>query len=334
VARHLLPLRASDVAELQTGRSLVWSHGSPSELAKVKGALRPAAAATTSDEVGPGRDYGGDVVERIIGYLFASCLLVQSEPLKPQDPKPEARRPAPRCEVSIHLSPDGAVELNLREEDLLIGKRSEISCKADSILQFRTNYPEIAKRYRIERLVGDEDRLRLESGDPGDAFEKWKQSFDRRWFWDRDDAADLENTIGELSKVSRTDGLRHWIDQQRIEFEKFRHLHPASDFDRTSPGEASASGPSLEASIIPVGEALTSQLNLAKAEGVLFADVRPNGLADRSDLRKNDIALKINGLSIPDTAFLQKEVLSSTKGFTLEILRHGKLESIRVPIGK
>ncbi|SRR5581483_1065877 len=273
-------------------------------------------------------------MERIIGYLFASCLLVQSEPLKPQDPKPEAKRFRPRCDVSIHLSPDGAVELNLREEDMSIGKRSEISCKADSILQFRTNYPEIAKRYRVERLVGGEDRLRLESGDPGDAFEKWKQSFDQRWFWDRDDAADLENTVGELSKVLRTDGFRQWIDQQRIEFEKFRHLHPASVLDRTSPGEAPASGPSLDASIIPVGEALTSQLNLENAEGVLFAEVRPNGLAARSDIRKNDIALKINGQSISDAAFLQKEVCSSTQGFTLEILRRGKRESIRVPIEK
>ena len=84
--------------------------------------------------------------------------------------------------------------------------------------------------------------------------------------------------------------------------------------------------------IAPVGDTLANQLGFEKVEGVIIAEVKSGSLAERSGLRMNDIVIKINGKSIPDTAFFQKEVSASGEGFPLEILRRGKHETIKIEL--
>jgi serine protease Do len=122
--------------------------------------------------------------------------------------------------------------------------------------------------------------------------------------------------------------MNKWFDEQRKLFAQFRQLRPTVNPDHEV--DPSKSRPKLGILIAPVGDTLAKQLGFDKVEGVIIAEVKSGSLADRSGLRKDDIVIKINGKPIPDTAFFQKEALASAEGFQLEILRRGKLETIKI----
>ena len=261
----------------------------------------------------------------ILLSMMGALFLVQADPAKPKDGMKE-----PKYDFSLHLSVDRAVDFALRQEDKVTGKLVEKIYKADSIDQFMKNYPEVAKKYRIDRFLQCDDLPCLDVRDSDKKYEEWKLKFDKHWFWDRSHPDDIENWFGDLPKALQTDDLRHWFEEQRAGFEKFRQLHPTIDLDRGVGEGASNVRPALGVLIAPVGDTLAFQLGFKTVEGIVFASVKKDSLADRSGIRMNDIALKINGKVIPNTAFFQTEVSSSLKEFVLDILRQGKHETITV----
>jgi serine protease Do len=80
-----------------------------------------------------------------------------------------------------------------------------------------------------------------------------------------------------------------------------------------------------------VGETLASQLDLKPGQGVLVIEVETGSAAQRAGVLKDDILLKLNGNLITEAGAFATElhrVLAS--GFTLEIVRHAKHETLQV----
>jgi hypothetical protein len=86
--------------------------------------------------------------------------------------------------------------------------------------------------------------------------------------------------------------------------------------------------------VSPVGPALASHLGLREGEGLVVRDVEAGSLAEKSAVKPYDVIVKLNG----ETAHVQKigEFRKSlhdalgTNAFTLELIRGGKRETLRV----
>lgn len=256
-----------------------------------------------------------------------TALALAAAPLAAQDAKPQEELHPRSKGFSLSIGPEGYVELTVREEDAA-GKLSEKTYKADSILDFKKKYPEIAKKYRIDGVTG-EPLPGLGKDDPGKFFEEWKRRFDRHWFWDHD--GDLDQWWKNLPKGSDSDELGRWFEEQRKLFEKFRQIPPPSGPEGAPKHDAEKGSRSFGILIAPLGDTLAHQLCLEATQGVIIADIKKGSLAEKSGLRKHDIVVKLNDKVVAGTADFRKNVYESfEKGFTLEILRRGKHETIKV----
>lgn len=82
---------------------------------------------------------------------------------------------------------------------------------------------------------------------------------------------------------------------------------------------------------IPAEHPLRAQLDLPEHQGLLVANVMPDGPAAKAGLKKNDILLKANNNDLHEMKDLVELVMSegAKKGqITLEVLRHNKRETI------
>lgn len=79
--------------------------------------------------------------------------LVLSSMLAVQDGSPKVAGRG----VSFELSPDGRVELTIREQDPASGGKTSRTYKADSIEEFKKLYPDLAKEYRVDRFLASPD---------------------------------------------------------------------------------------------------------------------------------------------------------------------------------
>lgn len=59
--------------------------------------------------------------------------------------------------ISFELSPDGRVELTIREQDPATGEKTSKTYKADSIEEFKKLYPDLAREYRVDRFLASPD---------------------------------------------------------------------------------------------------------------------------------------------------------------------------------
>ena len=106
---------------------------------------------------------------------------------------------------------------------------------------------------------------------------------------------------------------------------------PSSDFGKS---EHPSGRQVLGVLVAPVGDTLASQLGFDKPQGVVIAAVQKDSPAEKAGLQINDVVVKIGGKAIPDVAFFRREVLSSSMPFDLEVIRHGKHQTLRVEPSK
>ena len=87
--------------------------------------------------------------------------------------------------------------------------------------------------------------------------------------------------------------------------------------------------------IQPVTEEIASALGLQGTEGVLIADVLPDGPAAGSELRPGDVILKAGGHPIKDYKDLPKLVAGTKAGtaMSLDLVRGGKPQTVTVNVG-
>ena len=275
----------------------------------------------------------------LIAAILALCVFAvpawaqEKSGEKPSTPDRDDARTELRVSVQerglkFELHPDGKVELTIHEEDKATGKKSNKTYQADSLDQFKSKYPEIAKEHQIDRFV---PRLRWGKLDQSSrkAWEEWKKWFEEDWFWDR--GRDFGRWFRDWWTPFQSDDLDNWVEEQRKLFEKFRSLgqprDPSSKVDKEGP----TAGPAFGLRIAAVSEAVAAQLGLKEGEGVMVMNVREESPAQKAGLKKHDIILKLNGNVIADRGEFRRQISDlAGKEFELEILRRGQKETIKV----
>ena len=265
--------------------------------------------------------------------LLLLGLLTQSQPGSPPESKKSQEPQEQRRELTFKLSADGHVDLTVRETDKSTGKLVEKNYKADSIEEFKKKYPEVAKQYSIDRFASAGPLLGPGSDDFAKNFEAWKKRFDEQWFWDRHRDGGLEKWLEDLPKSAQSEELEKWLGEQRQLFERFRGMEapPSSDSGKS---EHPSGRHVLGVLVAPVSDTLASQLGFDKPQGVVIAAVQKESPAEKAGLQINDVVVKIGGKAIPDVAFFRREVLSSSMPFDLDVIRHGKHQTLRVEPSK
>lgn len=82
----------------------------------------------------------------------------------------------------------------------------------------------------------------------------------------------------------------------------------------------------LGVTIVSVNAELADELNMETIRGVLISQVSPDGAADKSGLRANDVILSVNGEEVDESNELQQKIAVMHPGDTvdLRIYRNGK----------
>jgi hypothetical protein len=207
----------------------------------------------------------------------------------------------------------GRVTLTAPERDDPSGKREFKTYQADSLEEFKKRYPEIARKYDVDKLSSPEAVSR-------EVQEEWRRLREQLGLESkegaapgrRDDFLSMERWLERHDQMMRR-RLQHWGEE-----------HPAA------PEQAQGRTLGILAGALP--PALRSQLNLGDSEGLLVHHVQPGSAAERSGLRAYDILLRLNRQPIKDLASFRSDVAKalSDDAFTLEILRGGKPLSIEV----
>lgn len=85
-----------------------------------------------------------------------------------------------------------------------------------------------------------------------------------------------------------------------------------------------------------VTEDMASAVGLEEAKGAIVSSVTKDGPADKSGLQRNDIIVKVNGLSVADATTTTRAVgaLKAGSKNKFEVLRDGKRRTITVTLGE
>jgi len=170
--------------------------------------------------------------------------------------------------------------------------------KADSMEEFTRQYPELARKYGIGRGLHA---------------------------WTFRGYEDLNKKLEELQKQFGAPGpdLRKLLERPKAEGHE-EHAAP--------------SGPRLGVMLAPLSEALAEQLGLDAGSGALIEDVEAGSAAEKSGLKQHDVLLKVDGKDVAGADNVRGNVREALKKkeFNVEILRHGKKQTIKVqsPEGK
>jgi len=224
--------------------------------------------------------------------------------------------------LNFELHPDGKIELTVKED-------GEKSYKANSLDEFKILYPEIAKKYQIDRFIprtfwGDTDSL------SSNGWNDWKKWFGNDWFWDKTRNPDW---MKEWWQPLKSDDLDNWIEDQQQLFSRFRDIPKPTDplLNPQSP----TSSPAFGLRIAAVSESLANQLGLKEGEGILVVNVLENTPAQRAGIKKHDIILNLNSKVINDRGEFRRQVRELiTKGFEIGIIRQCRHETIKVAAEK
>lgn len=86
----------------------------------------------------------------------------------------------------------------------------------------------------------------------------------------------------------------------------------------------------------PVTEELAASLGLKDTNGVLVADVDPNGAAIRAGVRRGDVIRKIDNDTVNNPNALRNKIALTAPGteVTLTLMREGKEQQIKVKLGE
>jgi serine protease Do len=85
-----------------------------------------------------------------------------------------------------------------------------------------------------------------------------------------------------------------------------------------------------------VTPAIAKAFNTSGTEGALVGDITADGPASRSDLKKGDIILSINGAPVADANQLRLKIgeMAPDASVNLKVLRNGKTEQVTVKLGE
>ena len=231
-------------------------------------------------------------------------------------------------DLRFELHPDGKVELTVPEKDKATGKKEEKTYKADSLEDFKSRYPELAKEHRIERFIPRIEWSRLDRSSQ-DAWRDWKKWFEEDWFWDR--GRDFGKWFRDWWTPFQSDDLDNWVEEQRKLFERFRELRAPRDPSDSSDAENPTAGPAFGMRLAGVGETVAAHLGLKAGEGALVVDVREGSPAHKAGLLKHDVLLSLNGKGITDRGAFRKQIRDlAGKEFELEIVRRGQKQTLKV----
>jgi C-terminal processing protease CtpA/Prc len=230
--------------------------------------------------------------------LFALALS-QALPAGAQDvPGPGTPKEETLRAFSLKVTGDGHVDLTVQE------KNGEKTYSADSIDAFRKQYPDVARQYKVDRL------LRPEFGEFARPLEEWKKSLGEHGFGEMD---------SELKKL-----LEHPGDV----LESFRSSRPAPDVE----GGKAVSPRRLGVRLAPVGETLAEQLGLGAGKGVQIVEIESGSAAEKAGLKKHDVLVKVDGKDADGVEGGRGSVLEALKKkeFDVDLLRQGKKQTVRV----
>ena len=90
----------------------------------------------------------------------------------------------------------------------------------------------------------------------------------------------------------------------------------------------------LGVSIQDISQALQEEKNLPDLKGVYIADVVSGGSADKADVKKDDVILKIDGEEVNSSSKLQEKVGKYRPGdkITLTIRRSGQIKELKATL--
>lgn len=222
--------------------------------------------------------------------------------------------------LTFRVQNDGKVELSLKEEDKETGKKSTKTYAAASADDFRAKYPELVKKYDLDKHLGGKPLGSVAEDD----FDQW---------WKR-----LKKGVPGLGPLPGLDQpfdeeLQKFMEEQRELLGKLgRPLKgPAQD---TPPKQSIVppGGREFGVRVETVSETLRDQLSLKDNEGVLVAEVKAGSLAEKAGLKEHDILVKLEGKPVTDRWQFRAEVLGALgkPEFDLELLRAGKRETVKV----
>ena len=221
--------------------------------------------------------------------------------------------------ITLRVDLDGRVELTVREE----GREPE-RYSADSAGEFRKKHPEAVRKHGLERYLGGPRVLSQ------DEFDRWWEGFRRN-----------RRAVPEVPgfRDPFDEDWQKWMEEQRRQFDELRRLfrRPGQE-----PGPAPVPAPEepgareFGVKVGAVPETLRDQLSLGEEQGVLVEDVKPGSVADKSKVLRHDIVLKVDGKAVEDKWQFRQDVHEALgkESFTLEILRAGKRETLKVEPGK
>jgi len=249
-----------------------------------------------------------------MGTLLLLSLLLAQEPKADQKLDVENTRLLvfdSTREMTLKILNDGKVELTVKEEDKTAGKKVSKTYAAATAAEFRTNYPEVVKKYDLTRhLGGPEGRKTLSH----DEFEEW---------WKQLKKGVPVPTPGD------EDFQKFWEEFARPAF----RLRPPTPAPPEAPRQAPVpGGRELGVRVQELGETLRDQLSLKENEGVLVTEVKPGSVAEKSGLKEHDILLKLEGKAVADRWQFKVDILVALgkPEFDLEILRAGKRQTVKV----
>ena len=203
----------------------------------------------------------------------------------------------------------GRIILTVPEANSESGKREFKTYKADSLDEFKKQYPQIARKYDVDKMAS-----------PQEATQEMRQEWQRM-----KERLGLKN--GDEWSLGAPEDLDAWMQKEQQRIEKL-----LKDQDDRESANASPESPRFGILIAPVGPALRTQLGLAEGVGLLVYDVEPRTLAEASGVRKFDVLTQLNGHDIKNFSEFRKDLEKalSTDHFTLGLIRAGKLEKLEV----
>jgi hypothetical protein len=199
-------------------------------------------------------------------------------------------------QTSIQEDSNGSVVVKETRD----GKTTEYS--AESRAAFTEKYPEVAKKYGLDKEAGG-----LSFGEDHDTPE----------------AQELERRVRELQREME-ERLRRKQGGRDLDKEE-EDLRKALEEEGRKDGQPSRGGFGVE--ISPLDEALRYQLDIPEG-GLLIQSVEKGSRAERLGLRKYDILLTLNGKPVSAAPDI-RAALEAEGPATAEIVREGDREALR-----